>query len=114
MKGFASSSKGSSNEKQLHAALGYLPPAEFERNQRMPLRGSYLDEFSEGLGNLSIRWRRQPCGRRPLIVWMSFRLPIPWRVALPQSLPPLLQPGISMLCYRLAGREVFIERQTVS
>ena len=28
----------------------------------------------------------------PLIVWMSFRLAIPWRVALPQSPPPLHQP----------------------
>jgi len=30
-----------------------------------------------------------------LIVWMSFRLVIPWRVALPQSPPPLHQPGPS-------------------
>jgi hypothetical protein len=29
----------------------------------------------------------------PLIVWMSFRLVIPWPVALPQSRPPLRQPG---------------------
>ena len=29
----------------------------------------------------------------PLIVWMSFRLAIPRRVALPQSPPPLHQPG---------------------
>ena len=29
----------------------------------------------------------------PLIVWMSFRLVIPWSVALPQSRPPLRQPG---------------------
>jgi hypothetical protein len=28
----------------------------------------------------------------PLIVWMSFRLAIPWRVALQQGLPPLRQP----------------------
>jgi len=33
----------------------------------------------------------------PLIVWMSFRLAIPWRVALQQSSPPLRQPGL--LCY---------------
>jgi antirestriction protein ArdC len=28
----------------------------------MPLRGSFLYEFSQASGNLSIRWRRQPCG----------------------------------------------------
>ena len=33
--------------------------------KRMPLRGSFLYEFSEASGNLSIRWRRQPCGQRP-------------------------------------------------
>ncbi len=53
------------NEKRLHSALGYLPPA----------------------------LRPTP----PLIVRMSFRLVIPWRVALPQSPPPLHQPGSSML-----------------
>jgi hypothetical protein len=31
----------------------------------MPLRGSFLYEFSEASGNLSIRWRRQPCSQRP-------------------------------------------------
>ena len=50
----------------------------------------------------------------PLIVWMSFRLAIPWRVALPQSPPPLHQPGISMRYSRLVGRGFFIERPTVS
>jgi len=33
----------------------------------------------------------------PLIVWMSFRLAIPRRVALQQSPPPLHQPATSML-----------------
>jgi len=32
----------------------------------------------------------------PLIVWMSFRLAIPWRVGLHQSPPPLHQPVRSM------------------
>src|ERR1700687_131013 len=33
----------------------------------------------------------------PLIVWMSFRLAIPWRVALQQCPPPLHQPAT--FCY---------------
>jgi hypothetical protein len=50
----------------------------------------------------------------PLIVWMSFRLAIPWRVALPQSPPPLRQPVPIMRYSHLAGRAIFIERRTVS
>jgi hypothetical protein len=33
----------------------------------------------------------------PLIVWMSFRLAVPWRVALQDCPPPLHQPGTRML-----------------
>ena len=51
------------NQKRLHSALGYVPPA--RDSKRRPLRGSFLYEFSEASGNLSIRWRRQPCGQRP-------------------------------------------------
>jgi hypothetical protein len=45
-----------------------------------------------------------------LIVWMSFHLVVPWRVALQQRPPPHHQPCTSMLQYPLAGGEVFIER----
>jgi hypothetical protein len=50
----------------------------------------------------------------PLIVWMSFRLAIPWRVALPQSPPPLRQPLLIMRYSRLAGRGFYSERRIVS
>ena len=39
------------------------------------------------------------------IVSMSFQLAIPWRVALPQSSPPLHQPGASMHERAAAGQQ---------
>ena len=53
------------NEKRLHSALGYMPPDRFERNQKDAAARQHSYEFSKAWGNLSIRWRRQPCGQRP-------------------------------------------------
>ena len=43
------------NQKRLHSAIGYVPPATSTHNKRRPLRGSLLDEFFQASGNLSIR-----------------------------------------------------------
>ncbi len=50
----------------------------------------------------------------PLIGSMSFRLVIPWRVALPQSPPPLRQPGRILQQTGLAVQSKCSERQTAS
>jgi len=50
----------------------------------------------------------------PLIVWMSFRLVIPWRGGLHQCPPPLRQPLPSMKRNRATRRLIFSERWGVS
>ena len=48
------------------------------------------------------------------MVSMSFRLAIPWQVALPQSLLPLHQPGRSLHESAFAVQYNFSERRRVS
>jgi transposase InsO family protein len=86
------------NETRLHSALDYRPPAEFERELRAAQKKEAATRrliacvFS-GIGK-SFHPMGAPTSRPtpPLIVWMSFRLAIPWPGALPQSRPPLHQP----------------------
>jgi putative transposase len=86
------------NEKRLHSALGYMPPARVRSKPKgCRCAAAFCMSFprhqeifpSEGGASL----RPTPL----LIVWMSFRPAIPWRVGLHQSPPPLHQPGTSML-----------------
>jgi hypothetical protein len=53
------------NERRLHPRSATYRPRGSNEIKRMPLRGSFLYEFFKASGNLSIRWRRQPCGQRP-------------------------------------------------
>jgi len=50
----------------------------------------------------------------PLIETMSFRLAIPWQVALLQSLPPLHQPARILQENAVRLQCIFSERRTVS
>jgi hypothetical protein len=43
------------NRKRLHSAWAPCRPPGSSETKRMPLRGSFLYEFSEAQGNLSIR-----------------------------------------------------------
>ena len=83
------------NQKRLHSALGYVPPARFEKDAAA--RQLSLRVFP-GMRK-SFPPMEAPALRPtpPLIVWMSFRLAIPRRVALQHCPPPLHQPGTSML-----------------
>jgi hypothetical protein len=91
------------NRRRLHSALGYLPPAEFERdwhdqnNKEAAARQLDVGVFS-GMRKSIISMRARSLRTTPsLIETMSFRLAIPWQVALLQSLPPLHQPAPILL-----------------
>ena len=103
------------NEKRLHSALGYCPPAEFEQNLLAPpavpaavaegvFRGMGKSFDAIGLAGGMRDAELLNSTPRP-IVSMSFQLAIPWRVALPQSPPPLHQPGTIMQQRAAAGHQ---------
>ena len=102
------------NEKRLHSALGYCPPAEFEQTLLLPAAAGEAGEgvFSgrgESFAPIGLAGETRDAELlnstpRP-IVSMSFQLAIPWRVALPQSPPPLHQPGAIMHERTAAGHQ---------
>ena len=64
--------------------------------------GKSIDPIGPAVGMRDAK-RRGSASR--LIVSMSFQLAIPWRVALPQSPPPLHQPGAIMHERTAAGHQ---------
>jgi hypothetical protein len=111
------------NQKRLHSAIGYVPPAEFEANLLTQQKEAAARQLTgwvfSGIGKSfdPICWNRSGNGISAapgLIVSMSFQLAIPWRIALQQGPLPLRQPKIILHRCRLAGRFFFIERSTVS
>jgi hypothetical protein len=91
------------NQKRLHSAMGYVPPAELEAQLAAgkawrPLRGSFPKEFSEAWEIYRSDVRRRNAGDRtcpaPRFIGLDeFQSAIPWRVGLHQSPPPLRQLG---------------------
>jgi putative transposase len=85
------------NQVRLHSALGYRSPEEFEQSQQpevtwSPAALSFLG-MRKSIPMFDV-WIT--CGEADgpprTLIGMSFRLGIPWQVALQQSLPPLSQP----------------------
>ena len=108
------------NQKRLHSALGYRPPVEFERgllaqNQKEAaarhvflmsfLRHEEIYPFDEGAAPQDHALPHRT---------MSFRLAIPWRVALQQCPPPLHQPSAILQDSPFAVQSNSSGRQTVS
>src|SRR5947199_10534251 len=77
--------------------LSPIPP---EKNMDAASRRNFLMSF-KGMGK-SFQMIRAPTTRPTpqLIIWMSFQLAIPWRVALQHCPPPLHQP-VTILQLRL-------------
>jgi len=84
------------NQKRLHSAPG-LHAASQVRSHAKGCRcaAAFFMSFSQASGNLSIRWRRRPCGQRPRSSSedCQFQLAIPWRVALQQRPASALPTG---------------------
>jgi hypothetical protein len=72
---------------------------------------SFSTGIRKSIDPTGVGWSGNDANTVPgLIVSMSFRLVIPWRVVLQQSPPPLRQPDIILRYSYLSGRVFFIER----